>query len=78
LLDVVRHCPETRAVVIVTSDKVYDNLNWPWGYRETDMLGGHDPYSASKGCCEIDATSMRPSFFHGDIPPASPRRGLAM
>jgi CDP-glucose 4,6-dehydratase len=70
LLDVVRHCPETRAVVIVTSDKVYDNLNWPWGYRETDMLGGHDPYSASKACCEIVATSMRQSFFHAEGHPA--------
>ena len=70
LLDVVRHCPETRAVVIVTSDKVYDNLNWPWGYRETDMLGGHDPYSASKACCEIVSTSMRQSFFHAEGHPA--------
>jgi CDP-glucose 4,6-dehydratase len=70
LLDVVRHCPETRAVVIVTSDKVYDNLNWPWSYRETDMLGGHDPYSASKACCEIVATSMRQSFFHAEGHPA--------
>jgi len=77
LLDVVRHCPETRAVVIVTSDKVYDNLNWPWGYRETDMLGGHDPYSASKACCEIVATSMRQSFFHAEGHPARMEETLA-
>jgi CDP-glucose 4,6-dehydratase len=64
LLDVVRRCPETRAVVVVTSDKVYKNLNWPWGYREIDALGGHDPYSASKACCEIVTNSMRSSFFH--------------
>lgn len=64
MLDVVRHCPETRAVVVVTSDKVYENLNWPWGYRETDELGGHDPYSASKACAELVTTSMRHSFFH--------------
>ena len=66
LLDVVRECPETRAVVVVTSDKVYENLSWPWGYRETDALGGHDPYSASKACAEIVASSMRRSFFHAD------------
>jgi CDP-glucose 4,6-dehydratase len=64
LLDVVRHCPETRAVVIVTSDKAYENRNWPWGYRETDGLGGHDPYSASKACAEIAVASMRRGFFH--------------
>ena len=63
LLDVVRHCPDTRAVVVVTSDKAYENLNWPWGYRETDALGGHDPYSASKACAEIATTSMRRAFF---------------
>ena len=63
LLDAVRRCPETKAVVIVTSDKSYENLNWPWGYRETDALGGHDPYSASKACAEIATASMRHSFF---------------
>ena len=70
LLDVVRHCPETRAVVIVTSDKAYENLNWPWGYRETDALGGHDPYSASKACAEIAAASMRRAYFHSGGHPA--------
>jgi CDP-glucose 4,6-dehydratase len=70
LLDVVRHCPETKGVVIVTSDKVYENLNWPWSYRETDILGGHDPYSASKACCEIVTASMRRSFFHPGGHPA--------
>ncbi|WP_158816274.1 CDP-glucose 4,6-dehydratase [Methylocapsa sp. S129] len=70
LLDVVRHCPETRAVVIVTSDKAYENLNWSWGYRETDSLGGHDPYSASKACSEIAAASMRRAFFHPGGHPA--------
>jgi CDP-glucose 4,6-dehydratase len=70
LLDVVRHCPETRAVVIVTSDKAYENMNWPWGYRETDALGGHDPYSASKACAEIATASMRRGFFHSRGHPA--------
>jgi CDP-glucose 4,6-dehydratase len=64
LLDVLRHSRRTKSVVIVTSDKAYENLNWPWGYRETDALGGHDPYSASKACAEIAAVSMRRAFFH--------------
>ncbi len=63
VLDAVRRCHHTRAVVVVTSDKVYENLNWPWGYRETDLLGGHDPYSASKACAEIATSSMRRAFF---------------
>lgn len=70
LLDVVRHCPQTRAVVIVTSDKAYENVNTPDGYRETDLLGGHDPYSASKACSEIAAASMRRAFFHSGGHPA--------
>lgn len=64
LLDAVRQCPDTRSVLVVTSDKAYENLEWPWGYRETDALGGHDPYSASKACTEIATASMRRSFFH--------------
>ncbi|TCI00424.1 CDP-glucose 4,6-dehydratase [Roseococcus sp. SYP-B2431] len=63
LLDAVRRCAEVRAVVVVTTDKVYENREWPWGYRETDALGGHDPYSASKGCAEIATASMQRSFF---------------
>jgi CDP-glucose 4,6-dehydratase len=70
LLDVVRQCEETRAVVIVTSDKAYENSNWPWGYRESDPLGGHDPYSASKACAEIAAASMRRAYFHSGGHPA--------
>ena len=63
LLEAVRACHETRAVVIVTTDKCYENRDWHWGYRETDQLGGHDPYSASKACAEIATASMRRSFF---------------
>ncbi len=70
LLDAVRHCRETQAVVIVTSDKAYENVNTPKGYRETDALGGHDPYSASKACSEIAAASMRRAFFHPGGHPA--------
>lgn len=63
LLDALRSCPDTRAILVVTSDKAYENREWEWGYRETDALGGHDPYSASKGCTELAAISMRRSFF---------------
>lgn len=52
-----------RAVVIVTSDKCYQNKEWEWGYRESDPMGGHDPYSASKGCAEIVTAAYRDSFF---------------
>ncbi len=63
LLDVIRTIPSVTAVVVVTSDKCYENQEWVWGYRESDRLGGHDPYSASKGCTEIAAQSMQKSFF---------------
>ena len=52
-----------RAVVIVTSDKCYQNNEWEWGYRENDPIGGHDPYSASKGCAELVTAAYRDSFF---------------
>lgn len=52
-----------RAIVNITSDKCYENQEWIWGYRENDPLGGHDPYSASKGCAEILTASYRKSFF---------------
>jgi CDP-glucose 4,6-dehydratase len=63
LLDALRACPDTQAIVVVTSDKVYENLERPIGYVESDTLGGYDPYSASKGCTEIAAASMRRSFY---------------
>ena len=50
LLEAVRQCSSARAVVSVTSDKCYDNREWPWGYRENEPLGGQDPYSSSKDC----------------------------
>lgn len=62
LLDALRET-DARAVVVVTSDKAYENREWPWGYRETDELGGHDPYSASKGATEIAVRSLRRSYF---------------
>ena len=69
LLEAVRHSPTVRAVVIVTSDKCYENQEWVWGYRETDALGGHDPYSNSKGCAELVTAAYRNSFFsHSEYP----------
>jgi CDP-glucose 4,6-dehydratase len=63
LMDELRRVPSIRSIVIVTSDKCYDNKEWVWGYRESDTLGGRDPYSASKGCAEIAARSMQMSYF---------------
>jgi CDP-glucose 4,6-dehydratase len=65
LLEAVRSLSGIRAVLVVTSDKCYENLDWPWGYRETDALGGHDPYSNSKGCAELVTSAYRRSFYHG-------------
>lgn len=62
VLDVARRLPSLRAVVVVTSDKCYENREWEWGYRETDSLGGHDPYSASKACAELVARSFARAF----------------
>ena len=63
LLEAVRSSQHCRVVVSVTSDKCYENKEWVWGYRETDPVGGHDPYSASKGCAEIVNAAYRRSFF---------------
>ena len=63
LLEAVRATPEVRAIVVVTTDKCYENREWPWGYRENDALGGHDPYAASKACAELVAAAYRRSFF---------------
>ena len=66
VLESVRHSDSVRAVVVVTTDKCYENREWVWSYRETDALGGHDPYSNSKACAELVVASYRNSFF----PPA--------
>jgi CDP-glucose 4,6-dehydratase len=58
-----RRIESVSAIVNVTSDKCYKNREWIWGYRENDPVGGHDPYSASKGCAEIVTESYRKSFF---------------
>src|SRR5262245_40499011 len=66
LLESVRRVDGVRAVVIVTSDKCYENHEWVWPYRECDPLGGYDPYSSSKGCAEIVTAAYRRSFFDSD------------
>lgn len=66
VLEAVRHCESVRAVVIVTSDKCYANREWVWGYRENEPMGGHDPYSSSKGCAELVTASYTASFFAPD------------
>lgn len=64
ILDACRATKSVQAIVVVTSDKCYDNKEWAWGYRENDGLGGHDPYSASKAAAELVATSYRKSYFN--------------
>ncbi len=63
LLEAVRHTPGVRSVVVVTTDKCYQNREWVWPYREDEAMGGHDPYSASKGCAELATAAWRASFF---------------
>jgi CDP-glucose 4,6-dehydratase len=63
VLDAIRRTPSVRAVVSITTDKCYENKEWVWGYRETDPLGGYDPYSSSKACAEIVSAAYRQSYF---------------
>lgn len=77
LLDAVRQCDSVRSLVYITSDKCYENVEWVWGYRETDRLGGHDPYSASKAAAEIVFSAYARSFFGSrpELGAASTRAG---
>lgn len=63
LLECIRLSDTIKTVVMITSDKCYENREWDFGYRETDSLGGYDPYSSSKGCCEIIISAYERSFF---------------
>lgn len=63
ILEAVRTTPQVRAAVVVTSDKCYENREWPWAYRERDRLGGYDPYSASKAATELVAASYRTAYL---------------
>jgi len=64
ILNAARSVEKLRAIVVVTTDKCYENKEWVWGYREIDPIGGHDPYSASKGGSELVVASFRNSFFN--------------
>ncbi len=76
VLECLRHRPWIGAGVIITSDKAYRNDEVCWGYRETDALGGHDPYSGSKACAELAAFSYHHSFFRdGPTAVATTRAG---
>ena len=63
LLDAVRRCGSVRSLVYITSDKCYENVEWVWGYRENDRLGGYDPYSASKAAAEVIFSAYDRSYF---------------
>ena len=75
LLEAARACADLRAVVVVTSDKCYENRDLERGYREDDPMGGRDPYSSSKGCAELVTAAYRASFFAGGAAVASARAG---
>ncbi len=77
VLEAARHTKSVRAIVVVTSDKCYENREWIWGYRENDPMGGHDPYSSSKGAAELIVAGYRKSFFsqNGSAAVGSARAG---
>lgn len=64
LLEAVRKCESVRSLVYITSDKCYENVEWIWGYRENDRLGGYDPYSASKAAAEVIFSAYAHSYFY--------------
>jgi CDP-glucose 4,6-dehydratase len=66
VLEAARKCPNLKAIVSVTTDKCYENKEWEWGYRENEPMGGHDPYSSSKGCAELVISAYRRSFFSSE------------
>lgn len=75
VLEAARQTAGVRAIVNITSDKCYENREWPWGYRENDPMGGYDPYSNSKGCAELVAAAYRNSYFN---PAEHARHGVAL
>lgn len=66
VLEAARKCSDLKAIVSVTTDKCYENKEWEWGYREIEPMGGHDPYSSSKGCAELITSAYRRSFFYDE------------
>jgi len=76
ILEVSKQSNSVKAVVVITTDKCYENKEWVWSYRENEPMGGHDPYSSSKGCAELVTASYRKSFFESKkIGLASTRAG---
>jgi CDP-glucose 4,6-dehydratase len=75
LLEAARQIDSLRAIVVVTTDKCYENREWEWPYREIDRLGGYDPYSNSKACAELVVSAYRNSFFN---PKDYSRHGVAI
>ena len=76
VLESARHTPSVKAIVVVTTDKCYENKEWAWGYREDEPMGGHDPYSNSKGCVELVASAYRTAFLQSSgIAVATARAG---
>lgn len=76
MLEAARHAGSLRAIVNITTDKCYDNKEWAWGYREDEPMGGHDPYSSSKGCVELLSSAYRQSFLkNAGIAMATARAG---
>ena len=67
VLESVRATESVQAVITVTTDKCYENREWQWGYRESDPLGGYDPYSSSKACAEMVSAAYRQSFFTAGV-----------
>lgn len=76
LLQAIRSCGDVKAFVNVTSDKCYENREWVWGYRESEPLGGYDPYSSSKACSELVTAAYRTSFFN-PADPSGHKAGIA-
>lgn len=64
VFEAARQTPSVKVIINVTSDKCYQNSEWDWGYRESDTLGGHDPYSSSKACAELVTAAYRASYFN--------------
>ncbi len=76
VLEAARRSGSVKAIVNVTTDKCYDNREWIWGYREDEPMGGHDPYSSSKGCAELVSSAYRKSFLqNAGIAMATARAG---
>lgn len=78
LLEAARKTPSVQVVIVVTSDKCYENREWVWGYRENDPMGGSDPYSCSKGATELVTSAYRRSFFQNEDPGTATARIAAV